>query len=285
MRVRDLLLAELGSKASRCIPSSFDIVGSREGAVAIVEVPPGCEMFKEKIGEGIMRIHRNVRAVYAKTSVRKGVYRIREYELIAGEDVGEVIHKEGGVRMKLDIRKVYFSPRESTERLRIARQVRPGETVMVMFAGVGPYALVIAKHQPLVSKVIAIEINPVAYEYMVENIRLNHLEGKIVPVLGDVKDKAGEWYGLCDRVVMPLPKGAHHYLAQAFNCLKRRGFIHFYHWAPEDDLFTEAYMLLERAATLWGRNIRILDMRRVLPYAPRIYKTCIDAVVTLYGSA
>lgn len=98
-------------------------------------------------------------------------------------------------------------PRESTERMRIAKQVKPGEFIMLMFAGVCPYGIVIAKHQPKIKKIVAIEINPIAYKYMVENIKLNKLEDKIIPVLGDVKDKAKYWYGMCDRVIMPLPKG------------------------------------------------------------------------------
>ena len=281
MRLKELLMSEIGKEAIKCVPSSFDIIGSRDGAIAVVEIPPGCERFKEVIGKGIMRIHRNVRAVYAKASVRKGVYRVRSYELIAGERISEVIHKEGGIRMKLDITKVYFSPREATERIRIAKQVRPEETVMVMFAGVGPYALVIAKHQPRVRKVVAIEINPTAYNYMVENIRINGFKNKIVPILGDVRDKAKEWYGCCDRVVMPLPKGAYLYLSQAFRCLKDRGIVHFYHWALESDLFTNSYLLLERFAILNSRSIKILNMRKVLPYAPKIYKICIDALVII----
>lgn len=281
VRLKELLIAKLGKNAEKCIPSSFDIIGSRDGAIAIVEIPPGCERFKEVIGEGIMRIHKNVKAVYAKASVRKGIYRVRNYELIAGNEIREIIHKEGGVRLKLDITKVYFSPREATERIRVAKQVKPGETVMVMFAGVGPYALVIAKQQPAVDKIIAIEINPIAYSYMVENIRINGFEESIIPVLGDVKERAKEWYGLCDRIVMPLPKGAYLYLPQAFQCLKDKGVIHFYHWAPESELFVRGYFLLEKAAILQSKNIKILNTRKVLPYAPRIYKICIDVLVTL----
>jgi tRNA (guanine37-N1)-methyltransferase len=280
VRLKELLKEALGEDV-KYVPSSFDIIGSREGAVAILEFPEGTpDHVKRAVAEALMRVHRNVRLVLAKASERKGAFRLREYEVIAGEGGTEVVHVEHGVKLKLDPTKVYFSPREATERVRVASQVKPGETVMVMFAGVGPYALMIAKKQPLVEKVVAVELNPEAYRYMVENVRLNKLEGKVVPVLGDVRTEAKRWYGACDRVVMPLPKGAHEFLDRAFLCLKPGGgVIHFYHWAPERDLFSEAFRLLEREATLRGMSVRILDARVVSEYAPRIYKVCVDALV------
>jgi len=280
VNLKELLKGSLGAEVEY-VPSSFDIIGSREGAIAVLEFPEGApDHVKRAVAEAIMKLHRNVRIVLAKASERKGPYRVRDYEVLAGGGSTEVVHVEHGVRLKLDPTKVYFSPREATERVRVASQVKPGETVMVMFAGVGPYALMIAKKQPLVEKVIAIELNPEAYRYMVENVRLNKLESKVVPVLGDVKTEAKRWYGICDRVVMPLPKGAHKFLGRAFLCLKPEGgVIHFYHWAPERDLFGEAYRLLEREAALREMSVRILDARVVSEYAPRVYKVCIDALV------
>lgn len=275
------LLADFLSDNVRFVPSSYDIIGSRSGAVAIVEFPDEAPPdVKRAVAEALLKLHRNVRVVLEKQSERKGVYRLREYEVLAGSGSTEVVHIEHGVRLKLDPTKVYFSPREATERVRVASQVRPGEFVMVMFAGVGPYALMIAKKQPLVSKVVAIELNPDAYSYMVENIRLNHVEDKVIPVLGDVKDEARRWYGICDRVVMPLPKGAYKFLDRAFQCLKPEGgVIHFYHWSHESDLYSEAYALVEREARLRNVYVRILDARVVSEYAPRMYKVCLDILV------
>ena len=281
MRVKELLREKLSSNELKFVPSSFDIVGSRSGAVAIVEFPPDSpDHVKRAVAEAIMAIHKNVRTVLAKRSERRGVYRLREYEVLAGSGETEVVHKEHGVLMKVDPTKVYFSPREATERMRIARQVKPGEFVMVMFAGVGPYALAIAKTQPLVRRIVAIEINPEAYRYMVENIELNKLQDKIVPVLGDVRHEAARWYGMCDRVVMPLPRGAYKFLNEAVRSLRPRGgVIHFYHWSREGELFVEALYLVEREALVHGMYARVLDARVVSPYAPRTYKVCIDTLI------
>lgn len=277
MRLKDVLRDKLTEEELKLVPTSFNIIGSRSGAVAIIEIPPELEHRKHLIGEAIMLIHKNVRVVLRKVSSRKHIYRVREYEVIAGSGSTEVIHKEHGCLFKLDPTKVYFSPREGTERIRIARQVAPGEFIMLMFAGVCPYGIVIAKHQPLVEKIVAIEINPIAYKYMVENIKLNRVEDKIVPVLGDVRDKAKEWYGMCDRVIMPLPKGAYLFLDEAFSCLKPEGgIINFYHWAHEEDLYSEAIKLVREKANERGREVVILGKRIVSPYAPRIYKIAID---------
>lgn len=279
VRLKEMLRGKVPDSVLNKLPTSFDIVGSREGAVAIVEVPEDVKEYEKMIGEAIMHIHRNVRVVLAKESAREGIFRTRRYRVIAGSGSTEVIHKEHGYRLKLDPTKVYFSPREATERLRVASQVAPGETVMVFFAGVGPYALAIAKRQPRVQKIIAIEINPKAYDYLVENIRLNRLEGLIEPVLGDVKKEASRWFGLCDRVVMPLPRGAYMFLDEAYNCLKPQGgIIHFYYWSGEDDLYSKAYYLLERNANLHGFCCMLLAARKVSPYAPRVYKVAVDVL-------
>lgn len=279
-KLKEILREKLDDKELAYVPSSFDIVGSRDGAVALVEIPKEIYHRRREIGEAILTVHRNVKAVYAKKSSRFGVYRLRELELIAGEQISEVLHKEYGVSLKLDVLRVYFSPRESTERMRIASQVKEGESVMVMFAGVGPYALIIAKKQPQVDKIVAIEINPVAYRYMVENIKLNKFEDKIIPVLGDVKKVSYRWYGCCDRVVMPLPKGAKFFLDDAFNVLKKEGgYIHFYNWAKENKLYVNAYRELEKSAVLFNREIKIINLRKVLPYSPRVYKVCLDVRV------
>jgi len=276
-KLRDLLKGVLNENELKYVPSSFDIVGSREKAIAILEIPPEIYRRKEVIAEALMKLHKNVKTVVIKRSPRKGKYRVREFEVVLGEGGTEVIHREHGSLIKLDPLKVYFSPREATERIRVASKVREGEVVMLMFAGVGPYALAIARECPRVGKVIAIEINPYAYKYLEENVKLNSLEGKVIPVLGDVRDKCKEWYGKCDRVIMPLPKGAYWYLDEAFRCLKPKGgVIHFYHWGPEDDLFTEAIDIIRDYAEKYGVKVKILDKRKVLPYAPRIYKVCIE---------
>ncbi len=285
VRLRDELKGRLPDTLLGLVPSSFEVVGSREGAVAIVEIPEELAGYERVIGEAILRIQKNVKAVYRKLGGREGEYRIRRLKLIAGEPITEVVHKEHGYRLKLDIARVYFSPREATERQRIASMVAPGECVMVMFAGVGPYAVAIARAQPSVGLIPAIELNPAAYCYMVENVRLNRLEGVVEPVLGDVRERAWEWVGCCDRVVMPLPRGAHLFIREALLVLKPKGgIVHFYHWEHESELFEKGRRLFEGEAARLGFETVLLNRRIVSPYAPRVYKVVYDFQVKPCGS-
>lgn len=257
---------------------SFDIIGSRGKAVATVDIPESFKGDAKEIAEYIIQKNKNVKSVLRKVSKRKGELRLREYELIAGNKNTEVMHKEYGCLFKLDPQKVYFSPREATERQRIAEQVKGGETVMVMFSGAGPFAIQIAKKKPKVKKIIAVEINPDGVEYAIENIKINKIEkGKIMPVLGDVKDVCPRFYGTCDRVVMPLPLEAEKFLNIAIKCLKKEGgVVHFYSWGPEESPYSNAAKAIDKEAEKLDRNYEIINERKVLPYAPRTYKICID---------
>ena len=248
---------------------SFDIIGSKEKAVAIVEIPEGKD--EVEIAEEIMRKHKNVKSVLKKASARKGTFRTRKLELIKGEKNTEVLHIESGCKFKLDPRKVYFSPREGTERLRIASTVKPHETILVMFAGVGPYPIIITKKNPSINKVIAIELNPHAYRYMIENIRINKLSEKIIPILGDVREKCRDWFNKCDRVVMPLPHEAEKFLNIGVKCLKRKGFIHLYFIEKEEKVDEKVKELISRIKRKVSYKVR-----KVLPYAPRVNKYCLD---------
>lgn len=260
------------------IPSSYDIIGSREKAVAIVEIPDDFKKKEKEIANEILTRHKNVKSVLKIESERKGVYRITEYKLLAGDSDTEVIHKENYCMFKLDPKLVYFSPREGTERLRIANQVKPKETIMLMFAGIGAYAIAIAKKQSKVNKIISIEINPIAYEYMKENVRLNKSSSKIIPVLGDVKLKCKEWYGKCDRVIMPLPQEAWKFLDLAFKSLKNHGIIHMYIIGREENIKNKVKEIVDKFTKKIKRKTSY-KIKKILPYAPRTYKYRVDIKV------
>ena len=267
------------SITSKLVPSSFDIIGSREKAVAVIEVPDELKDKEKEIAEAMLKMHKNLKSVLAKQSEREGEYRIRKYRLLAGDADTEVLHKEHGYMIRVDPQKAYFSPREATERQQIAEQVKPGEVVMVMFSGVSPFSVAIAKRQPDVEKVISVESNPDAVHYANENIRINKLSHKIISVLGDVRDSCKSWYGQCNRVVMPLPLGAESFLDIAVSCLKPTGVIHFYNWGKEPEVFANAEQLVDKTLKSMGRKYEIIGRRRVLPYSPRKYKVCIDIKV------
>ncbi|NPA23683.1 MAG: class I SAM-dependent methyltransferase family protein [Crenarchaeota archaeon] len=277
-RVKDLLKDKIPRELLELVPTSFDIIGSRQGAVAIVEIPDELEGYKYEIAKAIMKINKHVRAVLRRVGPRRGTFRLYEYEILIPGPT-EVIHKEAGYLIKLDPTKVYFSPRDQSDRLDIAEQVRDGETILYLFAGVAPYAIAICKRRN-VHVIHCVEINPIAVRYMIENVRINKLKGKIVPIEGDVDKVAPEFYYKSDRVLMTLPLGACEYVHHGILCIRREGgILHFYHVGKEPDIFAEAERLVYETARKLGRDVTIINRRVVRDYAPRMYKIRLDVYV------
>lgn len=249
----------------------YDIIGSREKAVAIIE--KGDKNFAEEI----MKKHKNVKSVLKKVSKRKGEYRLYELKLLLGDENTEVVHKEYGIRLKLDPKKVYFSPREATERQRIAEMVKKGEKILVMFAGVAPYAIAIAKKVDC--KITCIEINPIACKYAVENIKINKVEEKVKIICGDVREECEKIKEKFDRIIMPLPESAWKFLKYAFKLSKERSIIHLYAISSENTMFKDAEEKVLKEAEKQGVEIKIINRQKVLPYAPKKWKVRIDIEV------
>jgi tRNA (guanine37-N1)-methyltransferase len=195
--------------------------------------------YSEKIADAIMAVHKNVKTVLAQAGAVHGEFRLRSLEYVAGEKKTLTVYTESGCLFSVDVEKCYFSPRLFYERMRIARLTEDGETVVNMFAGVGCFSIVMAKHAE-VEKVYSIDVNLDAVQQMRENIRVNRAYGRVVPMLGDARDVVEE--RLChvaDRVLMPLPAKALEYLPYALLALREKGgWVHYYdfeHAAKDED--------------------------------------------------
>lgn len=270
MTLKEILKTKLNKKELALAPSSFDIIGSKEKAVAIIDIPEELLKKQKIIASALIQKHKNIKSVLLKASSRKGKYRTRQYKLIAGSRNTEVLHKENNCRFLLDLRKVYFSQREATERLRIVNKVRKSETFMVFFAGIGPFAIEIAKiAKP--EKVIGIEVNPDAVKYFKKNVALNKTDVDVIR--GDVKTKAKKFYRKCDRVLMPLPEKSLEYINYAIKCLKPKGVCHVYLFSEESKINEIKNKIRSNAK---DRKIRFTDLQRVLPYGPGIWKYRLD---------
>ncbi len=206
-----------------------------------------------------------------------GEFRIREFEVIAGEPRTETIHKEYGCRYKVDLSRAYFTPRLSTERSRILSWIMEGDTVVDMFAGVGPYSILLAKSKKP-AKVVAIDKNPDAIRYLRENISINSAKN-IEAIEGDAREEAKRFAGTADHVIMNLPHNAYEFLDSAVLLTKPGGIIHYYGITPEDDLFESSIELIRKAAEKAGRKIEVLEKRVVRSYAPHQYNICIETKI------
>lgn len=177
---------------------------------------------------------KNVKVVCKKTKIHSGVFRTKKVKILAGERRKTTTHKENNIRVNLNVETCYFSPRLSNERLRIANLVKKGESVLVMFSGIGIYSWVISKNT-LAKEIYGVEINPFAHKFAEENLKLNKI-GNVKLFLGDVKKIVPKLKKKFDRIVMPLPKSAEEFLDVALKSAKKGTVIHFYDFLFEEDL-------------------------------------------------
>lgn len=259
----------LSAGERREVVGSFDLIGD----IAVIEVPETLAGKEKEIAQGIMRVHKNVKVVAKKEGPMEGAFRTRKLKIILGEKRTETTHIENGVRMRLDVAKAYFSPRLSFERKRIAGLVREGEKILALFAGVGPFPLVIAREKKG-CEIVAIELNPEAVRYMRKNVALNKASGVKV-VEGDVAEIVPRDYAdFADRVLMPLPKDAEHFLKSTYAGAKNRAVVHFYTFVDIKNPFGNARAKI--FAQLGKDKVEILNERVVRPFSPALVQVCVD---------
>ncbi len=264
-----------GLRAS--FPRSIDFVGE----IAVVEIPAELAEYKAVVGEAVLEAHKNVRTVLAKSGAVEGVCRLREFEVIAGVPNTETVHREHGCRYFVDLGKVYFSPRLSHEHQRVASQVKEGETVVDMFAGAGPFSVLIAKLHSDV-KVYAVDVNLDAVRYLEKNIKANGVLGEVLPILGDARTVVHEKLrGAADRVIMNLPESAVEYVDVACEALNPEGgIIHYYEFSKEDNAIEAAKKHLSEKVEKAGRTVsNFLSSRTVREVAPFKWQVVVDATV------
>jgi tRNA (guanine37-N1)-methyltransferase len=98
------------------------------------------------------------------------------------------------------------------------------ETVLDMFAGVGPFAITLAKRAVLV---FASDINPDAILLMLANLAQNRTKN-VLPVLADAHHLPASIPFRFDRIIMNLPMSGIAFLPDAFRLCKPGATIHFY---------------------------------------------------------
>jgi tRNA (guanine37-N1)-methyltransferase len=259
------------------LPRALDVIGD----IAVIEIPPELKTHEHLIGEAILATHKNVRTVLAKVGAVTGTYRLRQLEIIAGEPKTATIHKEHGCQYHVDMAKAYFSPRLSHEHNRVASLVQKGETVVDLFAGVGPFSVLIAKNNPDV-KVYAVDINPEAAEFLKRNVRLNRVENRVVPILGDARQVIEErLLGVADRVIMNLPEKAMKFIDAACRAVKPSGgIVHYYAFVRLPDSLENTQSSFSEAVEKTGRKVgAFLSAKTIRATAPYEWQVVLDAKI------
>ncbi len=264
-------LVEVPPRLTSLLPKAFDAIGD----IIVLRMPEELREFEGRIGEAILRWDPAVRTVAVDEGVR-GELRVRNVRVVAGEPKTRTQHVEFGLRYLVDVEHAYFSPRLGSERLRVAKQVRPGEVVVDMFAGVGPYAILIARTRKP-KAVHAIDANPAAVELLRENVRRNRAESVVVH--GGAGQDLLPGLAPVDRVIMDLPQTGREFLPATVPHVRTGGVVHFYTIADRTRV-REAGEDAVELARRGGGTAKVIASRVVRGYSPGKVHLAIDLRIT-----
>ena len=272
----DVVKSELPNDLLEYLPKSYDIIGD----IALVDLADPIQHFGTTIGKAIQEINPHIRLVVRKLGIVSGTYRIRNLEILTGTGSMETEHREYSCRYALDVSTVYFNPRLSHERMRIAKQVASNETIVDMFAGVGPFSILIAKMHSN-ARVYACDINPVAVKYLRNNIIMNLLSDRVIPVPGDAQKLSQEVVGShVDRVIMNLPSNAESYLPAALTLLAEGGMIHYYTFAARNENLESIKSSFQKVVHGAGRGVRSFCFSKAIrEIAPGTVQIAMDVLI------
>ena len=240
------------------------------GDIVIVELYN--EENKFKLGKELLKKY-NARTVVLRKKI-SGIYRKPVTEVIAGDKNTETIYKENGCLYKMDVSKVMFSLGNSFERMRMSKISNKNEIVLDMFAGIGQFSIQIAKHSKP-KKVVAIDINPDAYHYLKENIKLNKLDN-IIAINYDNRKIHIE--NFASRIIMGWIFDTHDFLPYAIKYINGEGIIHFHILIKEGNEKRYENFLC-KILSEYCSDFDIIYKRIVKSYAPRINHWVFDIYV------
>ncbi len=278
------ILEEVAVTDKKSIWKRMELIGDIVLLKAPYKDPIDLDLYKI-IGEKIIEKLPYVKSVWLAISPVKGEYRVRDRLVhLAGEKRTTTIYKEHGCVFKVDIAKVFITPRLSYEHIRVAKLVSPGETIINMFSGAGLFSIIIAKHaRP--RKVYSIDINEYAVQLIRENAKLNKIEDIVIPLHGDAAIIVNELFrNSADRILMPLPELALEYLGYAIDAIREKGIVHVYlhiNWVKGEDPRDIARSLVsERLDQYESLEYKIQYVRRVRPVGPRFDQVVVDVQIT-----
>lgn len=247
---------------------AFNILGS----VAIVNFPDKTNLKnKKKFANEILKKHLQIKTVLEKSGKFKGRLRKMETKYLAGENNKEVLYRENGCVFRFNIDTTYFSPRLSNERKEVSKLIKKGESVLVMFAGVGPFSIVIAKNSKA-KKIVSNEINREANKYGELNNELNKVKDRVILEKGDIKKFAKKTKEKFDVIVMPRPNLKETFLEQAFSLSKNGTRIYYYGFCRKEESNLIVEQIKEEAKKA-KKKIKILKKKsagEIAPYKIRL---------------
>jgi tRNA wybutosine-synthesizing protein 2 len=252
------------------LPRKWELLGD----VLLMKIPEELKGFKEDIA-GAYAKELGAKSVLEDFGIQ-GDLREPKVEILWGTET-ETIHKENGVKFKLDCAKLMFSSGNVDERIRMATISNPNEVVVDMFSGIGFFSIPMAVHSKP-RKIYALEINPTAYHYLSENALLNNVEDIVEPVLGDNRYFKEE--GIADRIVMGYLEDTHLFLPKTLEILKKEGgIIHYHEKCPNELMDKRPLENIQKVIKEKGYKLELTNLKNIKSYAPGVSHVVLDVKV------
>ena len=256
------------------VPKSYDIIGN----ITIMKFPEGTKKSdKLKEARNFLVEKKNVKTVLEKTDKVKGRLRTIKTDYLAGEKNLVAQYVENSCRFKFNVETCYFSPRLSNERREIAEQIKKGEKILVMFAGVAPFSIIISKNSKA-EKIYSVELGRECSKYAEENVKWNKLRNVEV-IQGDVKKVIPKFVNCklkFDRIVMPRPQLKDSFLKEAFLVSKKNTIINYYGFSKDKQEIVDT---IHEQSKKEKKKIKILKIKKAGEIAPYKYRFRADFIV------
>ena len=262
-QIKNSLIQKIPTELINKIPYKWEKIGD----VLTIVLPSISDKYKNIIGKRYAKVLK-CKTVLNDIGGIKGEFRVPNVEIIYGSRNTETIHKENGIKFKLDPQKIMFSSGNMDERIRIATISNKNETVIDLFAGIGYFTLPIAVYSKP-QKIIACEKNKIAFDYLSKNIILNNVSSIVKPEIGDNRGVVPK--NKADRVIMGYIGETEKFLPIAFDCLhKYNGMIHFHNTFSDASVPNKPYKIVENEAKKKGCKVELINYFNVKSYAPGI---------------
>ncbi len=254
--------------------ASFDVFGN----IAIVKFIEEIKTKdKKRFADKLLKDNKSVTTILEKKGKFKGRLRKQETKYLSGLKTKETLYRENGCVFRFNIDSVYFSPRLSNERKEIAQKIKKGDEVLVMFAGVSPYSIIIAKNSRA-RMVYSNEVNKEANKYSRLNAELNKVKNRIIFLDGDIKRISKKINKKFDVIVMPRPQLKESFLREAFMLSKKGTRIFYYDFCKEEEIHGVVDKV-KKEAKKYEKKIKILKVKKAGEIAPYKYRIRIDFIV------
>jgi tRNA (guanine37-N1)-methyltransferase len=260
-------------------------------------------VFKKFYAWRFLKNNQHIKVVLEKTAGFSGDLRVQETKWVAGEKRKDTMHRENGCLFYLNVDETYFSPRLSQERKVVAEEIynsvysSPGSSsssrvvpsrtknprILVMFGGIAPQAIVLAKlfkSKKLSAEIISSELNKKACEFAQRNVLENKVSNYAKIICGDSRKfcSRGSKKNKFDFILMLRPNLEDTFLDAALRVAKK-GTVIYYHGFGEEEKVREE---IENDLKLSKVKYKIIEFRKAGDIGVKKYRWNVKIKVLSY---